>query len=233
VQARSETPANTPLRLFILGASGRTGRALLDQAGQRGHSVTAFIRSPEKLTEIRDRVVIRKGDPRSVDELQAALPGHDAVVSALGLPGLGRSSILSDAAQSTVRAMQTAGVGRLLVVSAGMLFDDAGIVAAILRRTLLRNIAQDSAAMERIVESSDMDWTIARPPQLTNGPLTGNYVVADGRMPRGARLSIHRADVASFLLDEVERPAHVHRIVGLASTKAAKRIAVANQTQPP
>lgn len=232
MQARMETPASTPMRLFILGATGRTGRALLDQAEQRGHSVTAFVRSPEKLTELQDRVVIRKGDPRSVDELQAALPGHDAVVSALGLAGLGRSTILSDAAQGTVRAMQTAGVRRLLVISVGMLFDDVGILAAILRRTLLRNIAKDSAEMERVVESSGLDWTIARPSQLTNGPLTSHYVVADGQMPQGARLSISRADVASFLLDEVERSAHVHRIVGLASMKAARRIAVMNGTQP-
>ncbi|MGH2597995.1 MAG: NAD(P)-dependent oxidoreductase, partial [Dehalococcoidia bacterium] len=221
-----ETPAGTPMRLFILGATGRTGRALLDQATQRGHSVTAFVRSPEKLTDLRDRVAIRKGDPRSVDELEATLPGHDAVLSALGLPGLGRSTILSDAAHATVRAMQTAGVRRLLVVSVGMLFDDAGIVAAILRRTILRNIARDSAEMERIVESSSLDWTIARPPQLTNGPLTRNYVVADGRVPEGARLSMSRADVAHFLLKEVERPAHVHCIVGLASMKATRRMAV-------
>jgi putative NADH-flavin reductase len=223
MQALMETLAVTPMRLFILGATGRTGQALLGQAKRRGHSVTAFVRSPEKLTEFRGRVVIRKGDPRSVDELQVALPGHDAVLSALGPPGLGRSTILSDAARATVRAMQTAGVRRLSVVSVGILFDDAGILAAILRRTLLRNIAKDSAEMERIVWSSSLDWTIARPPRLTNGPLAGNYVVADGRLPQGARLSMSRADVASWLLDEIERPAHVHRIVGLASINAASR----------
>jgi len=113
--------------------------------------------------------------------------------------------------------MQSAGVRRLLVVSAGMLFHDAGTLAAILRRTILRNIAKDSVEMERIVGSSGLDWTIARPPRLTNGPLTRRYVVADGRVPQDSRLSTSRADVANFLLDEVERPAHVHRIVGLST----------------
>ncbi|MFL5312930.1 MAG: NAD(P)H-binding protein [Myxococcales bacterium] len=94
---------------------------------------------------------------------------------------------------------------------------------AIARRTFLRNVANDSAEMERIVRASGLDWTIARPPRLTNGVLTRAYGVADGRMPRGAGLTISRADVADFLLDELEHPAHIGRIVGLASVKAAVR----------
>lgn len=91
------------------------------------------------------------------------------------------------------------------------------MLGAIARRTFLRNVARDSAEMERIVRGSGLDWTVARPPRLTNGVLTGAYGVADGQMPPGARLTISRADVADFLLDEVEHPSHVRRIVGLAS----------------
>src|SRR5262245_36442825 len=211
------TQTAKPMRLFVLGATGRTGRALLAQATKRGHSVTAFVRSPGKLTELGTGVAVRKGDPCNVEELQAALGGHDVVVSALGLPGLGKSTILSDAARATVRAMQAAGVRRLLVVSAGMLFDDAATIALILRRTLLRHIANDSARMEAILESSGLDWTIARPPQLNNGPFTGKYVAMDGRVPPDSRLSMSREDLASFLLDELERPTHVRRIVGLST----------------
>ena len=69
-----------PMRLFILGATGRTGRALLAQAGQRGHRITAFVRSPQKLGELRERVTVRQGDPRSVADLCEALADHDAVV---------------------------------------------------------------------------------------------------------------------------------------------------------
>jgi uncharacterized protein YbjT (DUF2867 family) len=77
--------------------------------------------------------------------------------------------------------------------------------------------------MERIVRASDLDWTIARPPRLTNGPLTRAYGVAEGGMPPAARLTISRADLADFLLDELEHPAHVRRIIGLASVKAPAR----------
>jgi hypothetical protein len=113
--------------------------------------------------------------------------------------------------------MQAAGVRRLLVVSAGVLFEDAPAIVSILRRTLLRHVATDSARMEHILESSGLDWTVVRPPRLTEGPLTGKYVAVDGRMPRDSRRSMSRADLASFLLDELERPTHVRRIVGLST----------------
>jgi putative NADH-flavin reductase len=207
------TSLKVPLRLFILGATGGIGRALVDQARERGHEVTAFVRSPQRLGAPRGVTVVQ-GDPRSVAELRDALPGHDAVLSALGPPGAGRTTILRESARSTVAAMHDAGVDRLLVVSAAMLFD-AGILFTLLRRVLLRNVAEDSLEMERVVMASGLDWTIARPPKLTNGPLTGHYQVADGRMPPG-RISISRADVAHFLLDAVEGDPHACQIVGMA-----------------
>ena len=210
-------------RLFILGATGGIGRALIEQATQRGYLVTAFVRSPQKLGDLRDRVTVRQGDPRSADEIAAALPGHDAIFSALGPPGPGPTTILGDGARSTVAAMQSSGVRRLLVVSAAVLFDDAGVLAAILRRTLLRNVAKDAAELERVVMSSGLEWTIARPPRLTNGPLTARYGVADDRLPDDTGLTISRADVAHFLLHELEADAHVHRIVGVAALKAGAR----------
>lgn len=205
------------MRLLILGANGGTGRALLGQALEHGHTVTAFVRSPQKLAPLDGRVQIRRGDPRSVADLRAALPGHDAVVSALGPPGPGASTILRDGAHSTVEAMRAAGTRRLIVVSAAVLFD-LGVLGRLLRRTLLKNVAADSADMERIVVTSGLEWTIARPPRLTNGPLTGRYRVEDGQLPNPSALaSISRADVAHFLLGELEHATHLHQIVGIAA----------------
>jgi putative NADH-flavin reductase len=200
---------------LVLGATGRTGRALIRQARDHGHEITAFVRSPQKLAPLADRVNVRQGDPRSVTELRAVLPGHDAVVSALGPPGPGPSTILRSAALSTVEAMRAGGPRRLIVVSAAVLFD-LGLVATFLRRTLLKNVAEDSTEMERIVMGSGLDWTIVRPPRLTNGPLTGRYRVAHERLPsRSALASISRADVAHFLLSELEHNSHIHNIVGV------------------
>jgi putative NADH-flavin reductase len=207
--------------LFVLGATGGTGRALVEQALGRGHRVTAFVRSPEKLGPPRDGLIVLRGDPRSSDELRAVLPGHEAVLSALGPPGIGPSTLVSDSARSTVAAMQATGVRRLLVVGVAVLFEHDGVLSAIARRTFLRSVAKDHAAMERILDASGLDWTVARPPRLTDGPLTRAYGFADGRMPPGARLTISRADVADFLLGEVDHPEHLRQIVGLASLSRA------------
>jgi putative NADH-flavin reductase len=133
---------------------------------------------------------------------------------------VGPTTILRAAAESTVAAMQAAGVRRLLVVSAAVLFDDLGLAGKILRRTLLRNVGDDSIEMERIVVASALDWTIARPPRLTNGPRTGRYDVENRHLPgRSAFADISRADVAEFLLSEIQRNTHIHEIVGIAGRK--------------
>lgn len=207
-----------PRRIFILGATGGIGRALTDQALQRGHTVTAFVRSPGKLGAARSGLEVREGDPRNADELAAALPGHDAVLSALGPPGLGRTTIHRDCARSTVAAMQATGVQRLVIVSAAVLFENQGPLVWLLRNTFLRNVAEDTAAMERVVMASGLEWTLVRPPRLTHGALTGSYRVAEDRMPRGGQF-LGRADVAHFMVDALERRAHVARIVGIAPVR--------------
>jgi putative NADH-flavin reductase len=203
------------MRLFVLGATGGTGRQLIDQALARGHQVTAFVRSPEKLSARPEGLSVQQGDPRDAAAIAAVLPGHDAVLSALGPPGPLGSTILPDSARSTVSAMRSAGIRRLLIVSAAILFEDLGLLAALLRRTLLRNVVTGSGEMERIVAASDLDWTVVRPPRLTNGSLTTRYQVADNRFPPGRR-TLSRADVAHFMLDELDRRVHLRRIVGQA-----------------
>jgi putative NADH-flavin reductase len=200
------------MHLFILGATGRTGRALVEQAVARGHEVTALVRT---VRELPARVV--EGDPRSAAQLAAAMAGCDAVISALGPPLPPRhwprpTTILGDAARATVEAMGTSGVRRLLVVSGDVMFPD---FPKLLRATLLRHLWKDDVEMERVTQASGLDWTIARPTRLTDGPLTGDYRAEADRLPRGAR-AIRRADVAHFLLGAVEKGEHLCRIVGLA-----------------
>jgi putative NADH-flavin reductase len=190
------------------------GKSLVRRS-RAGHEVTAFVRSPEKLGARQQGLSVRQGDPRDAAALTAALPGHDAVLSALGPPGPSRSTILPESARATVSAMQSTGMRRLLIVSAAILFEDLGILAALLRRTLLRNVVAGSGEMEQIVTASNLDWTIVRPPRLTNALPSGRYQVADNRFPPGKR-TLSRADVAHFLLDELDRRTHLRQIVGQA-----------------
>jgi putative NADH-flavin reductase len=212
------------MRLFVLGATGGIGRQLVDQSLQRRHHVTAFVRSPQNLGTPRNGLTVIQGDVRDAGAMSAALAGHDAVLSTLGPPGPAPNTITSESARATVKAMQTTGVHRILVVGVAALFPDIGVFGRLLRSTLLRNVADDSAEMERIVKASGLDWTIVRPPRLTNGPRRERYGLAVDHLPDGAggNATVSRADVAHFMLNELEHRAHILQVVGIAYTKRAK-----------
>ncbi|KAA6464478.1 SDR family oxidoreductase [Acidobacteria bacterium AB60] len=212
------------LRLFVLGATGRTGQEIVEEALARNHRVTALVRSPEKIGVPREGLTVVRGNPLDAGAIASVLGGHDAVLSAIGPPGVGPSTVTSACARAAITGMRAAGVRRLLVVGVAMLFDDGGALARLLRSTLLRNVAQDSARMEEMVQASGLDWTIVRPPRLTNGAARGQYGVADDHLPPGSgggAAKISRADVAHFLLREAERPQHVRRVAGVAYTRGA------------
>lgn len=167
------------MRLFILGATGRTGVELVDQGLARGHAVTAFVRSPRKIARPHERLTVIEGDPRDASQLRAALPGHDAVLSALGGPdkprflglganGSGPTTICGDCAHSTVRAMQETGVRRLMVVSVAFLFTDF-LPGAIAGNLFFRETVRDAREMEHAVMESALEWTIVRLPAADHG----------------------------------------------------------------
>jgi putative NADH-flavin reductase len=207
------------MRLFVIGATGHTGTHVIDLALARGHAVTAFVRSPHKIARQHERLAIVRGDPRSTDELARALPGHDAVVSALGVrppQAFRRHSLVADCAASTVAAMTRAGVGRLLLVSAAVLFPLEGLRFAFFR-WLLANIARDLGAAEEIVRAAPLGWTIVRPPRLVEGR-DERYRTERDALPVAGLVMSFRA-VAAFMLDAAERGAHVQETVGLAGPR--------------
>jgi putative NADH-flavin reductase len=215
------------MRLFVLGASGRTGLEVLELARLRGHEVTAFVRSPAKLDHIRRQrssigwLDIVQGDARETDALAAALPGHDAVLSAIGPPPLDallrRSTLLSETARATVGAMTAAGVDRVAILSAAVLFPERGLTFAFVR-WILKYHARDLAAMEHVVRTSDLQWTIARPPRLTASTGIG-FRAQPGGLPHGAWSMSYRA-LATFMLETIEQGAHIGEVVGLAALTA-------------
>jgi putative NADH-flavin reductase len=202
------------MRLFVLGANGRTGTEILELARTRGHQVTAFVRSPQKLEPSSSLTIVR-GDPLRPESIAAALPGHDAVLSAIGphpREAMRPSTLLTDCARATVSAMTAAGVTRLAIVSAAVLFPGKGLQFAFFR-WLLRHHARDLSTMERIVQASGLSWTIARPPRLTKSPDPGFRALTNA-LPPGSLATSYRS-VAAFLLESIERQSHLTEIVGL------------------
>src|SRR5712691_8079713 len=111
------------MKLFVIGATGRTGREIVQQALARGHQVTAFVRSPERITLKNARLTVRKGNVMDETQLFDAIENHDAVLSTLGPREVFKpSSMLHDSALATTRAMNRSGVKRLVVLSAAAHF---------------------------------------------------------------------------------------------------------------
>jgi putative NADH-flavin reductase len=195
-----------------MGATGGTGQEVVQQALERGHHVTAFVRSPEAVTLRHERLSVLKGDVTDENQLSEAMQNHDAVVSALGPRQVFKpSSLLHDSAVATTRAMRRSGVKRLLILSAAAHFP--GIPNRIVS-FILRNHMRDSLAMEKVVQDSGLDWTIARPPRLTQEQYA-TYRSREGAAPKRG-FSLSRKAVAAFTLDAIEQKKHFQKIVGIA-----------------
>jgi putative NADH-flavin reductase len=148
------------------------------------------------------------------NDLAAALPGNDVVLSALGTRGLGATSVLADAARATIEAMRRAGVRRLVIVSSSLLDSNIGWFPRFVGRTFLRHHAHDQRAMEKQVTESDLDWTVLRAPRFNNSAFTGRYrVSAQSEQTETLGVPMSREDVACMMLDTAERGNHVKQIV--------------------
>ena len=202
------------MRVLVLGATGGIGKFLLEFATARGHEVTAFVRSPQKIALKNERLRVVPGDLLHAEQLAQVLLGQDVVLSAFGPATLRRVTTRGEFGTALATAMGRSGVRRAVVVSSGLLFEEQNAIGNLLRGTLFRNLLPDMSAMEATLEKDGLEWTIVRPPRLTHGPLTKSYSVADGRLPKG--MTVSRACVADFMIKEAERPAHVRQIVGLS-----------------
>ena len=200
------------MKLFVMGATGRTGQEVVQQAIARGHYVTAFVRSPESITLRNERLTVLKGNAMDENELSEAMQNHDAVISTLGPREVFRpGTLLHDSALATTRAMNRSGVKRLVVLSAAAHFP--GIPNRI-ASFIMRNHMRDSLAMEAIVQANGLDWTIARPPRLTQEDSV-TYRSREGAAPKMG-FTLSRKAVAAFMLDAIEQKKHVYKIVGIA-----------------
>ncbi|HKT02416.1 MAG TPA: SDR family oxidoreductase [Rugosimonospora sp.] len=211
------------MKLTIIGATGGIGRQLVTQSLAAGHDVTAVARNPRDLPAGAHTATVDFTDP-DPGALAAAVKDTDGVLSTLG-PRRPRAEagIASRGTRALIAAMAATGVRRIVVVSAapvgpvpdpgdGFLMRHLGSPLA---RALLRAHYDDLALMEQLLRDSGLDWTVSRPPRLTNGPLTGRYRTAFGRNIRGG-VVISRADVAHQMLAALVEPETIGQIVGIA-----------------
>lgn len=207
------------MKIAVVGASGRTGRAVVRMAAQREHHVVAVVRNPGRLGDL-DPPDVRTADAVDPEQLAGAIQGVDTVVMCVGPVKGEAADVQSSATAALLEAMARAGVGRLVAVSAsGWVVDgDDPLSRYVAKPILARFLREQNAALaaaEELVSASDLDWTIVRPPRLTDRPASGRYHSRrDGNVRW--RYSIRRADLAQALLDAVEDRTAVRQRIGVA-----------------
>lgn len=204
------------MKLVVLGATGGTGLEIIRQTIERGHSVTAFVRSPERLSmsAFDDHLDIIKGDLLNQLEIERVIEGRDAVLSAFGTR-TGEPRVQGRFATALRKAMMQTGVRRVALMSTSFLFQDS-IAPFIVGRLFFRKVMTDASEMEGVISESGLDWTIVRPVRLTDAPYTGRYRVQEGHLPT-LGFTISRADVADFMIKAVENRSSTRKIVGVCN----------------
>lgn len=203
------------MRITVLGATGATGRLFVDKALAAGHEVTALSRKHGAIAE-QPQLKVVEGDAADGAAVDDALKGADAVVSLLG-PGKGDPKDAGPLTQTLCKAMNDQGVRRLVSISLmgiGDSKDKAGFFGKVILPLAMKPVVADRTAQEDAIKASGLDYTIVRLTRLSDGPATGQYK-AGADVKAGMSSKISRADVADFLLRQVDDRALVGQAVSL------------------
>ena len=202
------------MKLAIFGATGDTGRHVATAALERGHEVRAFVRNPDKLEMGHDDLEVIVGDAENAEDVQRCVFGVDAIISALGQAKGSSSRLLTRAGKNILDAMETDDVDRFVsLVGAGVEIpgDESTLGRKFMRglmKVLARDVLDDAQMHAEDVMATDIDYTLVRPPRLTDGPPAGEWT-AEETMKLGPSASLTRADLANFMVTVVEEESFI------------------------
>ncbi|ATL46044.1 epimerase [Chitinophaga caeni] len=210
-------------RIIIFGASGATGQQVLKQALEPGYEVTAFVRDPAKILLKAPNLTVVQGDVLNAIAVHAALKNQDAVMCTLGAPANKTGVVRSQGSLNIIQGMQALGIKRLICqTSLGfgdgkeVLNQTSFIFKHIIVPFFLQNAFDDHAVQEDYIKKSGLDWTIIRPGNLTDGPLTGIYQHGEQLHLKKIKVKVSRADVAHLMLKELTQTQYLHKTPGIS-----------------
>ena len=212
--------------ILVFGPTGGTGRAFVEQALAAGHRVTAFARSPEKLSDLTsDHLSIAQGDLFDADSVIAAVPDDvDAVFCAFGFFNKKPATLHKEAQANINAALHAKGIRRIVIISSLMAGDSKGqgsFMAKTLVAWVLRHTIPDKTEQEHLIQTDRYDWTILRPPGLRDGAAEGGTVAWRGTdHPSNVSWWCNRPDVAAYGLACIEQNLHVNEAVQISGVKS-------------
>ena len=199
------------MRIVIFGSTGFTGKAVLQEALGKGHTVTVLVRDTSKTAYAHENLKVIEGDALDRKSVAKALEGQEAVIQCLGVGGKGDgkpTTFVSDATRILVEEMETRRVGRLVAMSNVGAGDSISHLPWFFTRLIvpyfmkwLQVIIDDKNRMESVIMNSRVDWTIVRCPNIVDKPAKGRCrATLDGK---GLKLSVTLPDVAAFIVEQL------------------------------
>jgi putative NADH-flavin reductase len=200
------------MKIAVFGSTGGNGRLVLADGIRRGHEVTAFARDARALAGVAGLAAVVEGDGRDRAAVEKAVAGQTVVI--MTVSGRGEAGVVAGIAGTVTAAMESLGVSRLVAASAyGMVATRPYVVAGVVRRVFAKGFA-DQADADRIIASSELDWTILRGTRLTGQPADGPARRSTGLFTRGP-YSLARSAFAAALVDLAQDRTAARQIVNI------------------
>jgi putative NADH-flavin reductase len=209
------------MKILIIGGTGGTGKQLIKQALILGLKVTVLARTPEKINIEHPNLKVLKGDVLDYSSVSNAMQSQEAVLSALGHRlFFNPTKILSEGTKNIIRAMNENNVKHLICITSLGINETRFKLGIYYTLFVIPFIIffyfRDKALQERLIEKSNLDWTIVQPGQLTNGKKREKYKVGSNAGNYILTKMISRADVAHFMLHELLNPSRLQQKTGIS-----------------
>jgi putative NADH-flavin reductase len=209
------------MKVIVFGSTGTIGKHLIEQSLNEGHHVTAFLRDSGKLENIkRKNLSLFEGDVLNKINVESAIENHDAVIIALGAGKDRKSTIRSQGTKVIIEAMKTKGVKRLICNSTLGVGESNNNLNFFWKHIMfgwfLKKAFLDHVLQEKYVKESGLEWTIVRPAAFTDGQKTSTYKHGFDSNDKSTQLKISRADVADFIINQLNNKNYLHKTPGLS-----------------
>lgn len=213
----------TTMKVLVFGATGGTGNLVVQQALDKGMQVTAFARNPSKISIKHPKLKLVQGDVLQQSSIDAIISGHDAVICCIGAPATKAGQLRSEGTKNIIWSMQKNAVTRFICQTSLGYADSKKVLKhtpfvfkKIIVPLLLKKTFEEHELQETVIKQSGLNWTIVRPGTLTNGKYTGGYKQGFDYSDGSLKVKISRADVADFMVKQLETDNYNKKVVGLS-----------------